>query len=300
MVSQFAVSSLPYAAPQYRPRKSSAPRAEDPKAVALARNAIPSHSFSSSSDGVMRSSSSSASAVRDGVAGSRSSSPKGQDKGRKKGGPEKLFIEIPSVSSTPRSNMSEDGSEALVTDEIAQEQYVDPLMDKCGHTYSRATWMRLPRAQDAGGVINDNLVVCPISRAIIRIDELNPNLHTREVVEYFNKNKARVLPSPARSERSDRSEEMPAWARKMEENIMERARREGEAVVAGVRKENAGLIKEIVALREEVADVRSLRDASEEREKAATKRADAAEKQIKMQTKSSCGCEPLLKFMFNR
>lgn len=252
MSSQFAISSLPYAAQDLRPRKSPDKQVEGSKLTALAVDVIHSHSFSSSSDGVLRSSSSSASAMRVEAIGSRSSSP---------------------GMSTPRSSMSEDGPEALVTDDITQERYVEPMVDKCGHTYNRATWMMLPRAQDARGEIDDNLVICPISREIVRLNKLRPNIQVKKMADYVEKNRGRIIPSPAPSERSDRDDRIL--------QAIQEVRQSNANELAALKKSMDKISEENAGLHKDITNLGRRLDEAEEREKVAKKRADESEKRAK-------------------
>lgn len=80
----------------------------------------------------------------------------------------------------------EESRDSLIHDTITEDELVEPMIDQCGHTYSRHTWQGLSRLINPVTLqANPNAVRCPVSRAIVQLDTLRPNLHAQDTVRYL-------------------------------------------------------------------------------------------------------------------
>lgn len=80
----------------------------------------------------------------------------------------------------------------LLTDPITLKAMENPVIDKCGHTFDLTSILRFAQASPQAQRDQDNVITfpCPLSRAMIRTDQLVPNLLAVALLEELKENKS--------------------------------------------------------------------------------------------------------------
>ncbi len=86
----------------------------------------------------------------------------------------------------PVERADQEEVEAFTIDAVTMEPLLDPVIDKCGHTLNRTTFLDMERVVE-DGIENPNLVICPFSRQQVRLDKLIRNLYATHASAYLVK-----------------------------------------------------------------------------------------------------------------
>src|SRR5260221_5010765 len=82
------------------------------------------------------------------------------------------------IQPVQQANAQQDLS-ILLEDPITNERLVQPMMDRCGHTFSLAT-------VDSIAALNGGRFVCPMSRPAYRVTTLVPNRAIEQILAFAN------------------------------------------------------------------------------------------------------------------